>query len=367
MHAVTFPFSALNFGASENQNSSSLARFHVLFFCVALLYFAIGAPSVALAKQSAPAPAPAEEPKSEYAGGESVMNGYTLKQFGDFVHRWHFVTTRYRRDSGEMRYVYANDIAWKALTSHSQDYPDGAMFAKVGVATADDPAFTDSAVPIRADRVQIMVRNHARHRQTDGWGYAMFNMKGRTFPGKPLAEVSQACHACHLLVPERGLVFSQPMPEISPASAASGVAFTFGEWVPPRAPFITVNVSSLPADIRAHLPEGAVTARQMQGPIPEHVFQGSMHESIPFVGAEAAQSGMPAVLISKQDSKMFSAIWPVKEKGTCTLPGGEAGRKVEGVFYSVLPASITADGVASGQMSYMRISPFCAPAAIALP
>ena len=82
--------------------------------------------------------------KTEYAGGEAVFNGYTLKQFGDFVHNWHFVTVRFRRDSGEMRFAYANDIAWKALSEHSTDYPDGAVFAKIGVSTMEDPAFTDS-------------------------------------------------------------------------------------------------------------------------------------------------------------------------------------------------------------------------------
>jgi len=43
---------------------------------------------------------------------------------------------------------------WRALNEHSTDYPDGAVFAKVGVPTEEDPAFIDSQTPMAAKRVQ---------------------------------------------------------------------------------------------------------------------------------------------------------------------------------------------------------------------
>src|SRR6185437_3765393 len=138
------------------------------------------------------------------------MSGYTLHQFGDFEKNWHLVTVRFRKDTGEMRFVYANESAWRTLLEGKTDYPDGAVFGKVAVMTQEDTAFPASAVPSGARRVQFMVRNSAKHATTDGWGYALFNAYGKRFPDKPDTQPI-ACAACHRLVRERGEVFSQPM------------------------------------------------------------------------------------------------------------------------------------------------------------
>jgi hypothetical protein len=90
----------------------------------------------------------AAEPDATHAS----MNGISYDTFGDFFKKWHFVTARYRKDTEEMRFTYANDIAWRALQEGAgppgavKDYPEGAAFGKVGVMTQDDPAFTSSAV-----------------------------------------------------------------------------------------------------------------------------------------------------------------------------------------------------------------------------
>ena len=300
-------------------------------------------------------------PRPEYAGGETTMNGYTLKQFGDFVHKWHFVTVRFRRDSGEMRFIYANPLAWKTLKAGKIDYPDGAVFAKIGVRTADDPAFLDSAVPVDPARVQIMVRNRTMHPKTHGWGYAMFNIDGRTAPGKPLDEVSEACDACHQLVPQRGAVFAEIMPELLPASAWKKPESKPGQTIPAKALFVSVAVSDLPGDVRAKLPAGTIYVRKMQGAMSDHMFQGSMHESIPLVGAEAAHYVMPAVLVSSKDLKMFSALWPVKGDKGCALPHASSARLVEGVFYAVMINDLSSSSD-QAHMQYVPIPPFCAPA-----
>ncbi len=324
-----------------------------LFFISVFVIGLMGgfATSEALAEQGT-------NPQPPYAGGETSMNGYTLKQFGDFVHNWKFVTVRYRRDFGEMRFIYANPAAWKALQAHSLDYPDGAVFAKVGVSTRQDPAFTDSAVPTRAERVQIMVRDKTKHRHTDGWGYAIFDMQGRTAPGKSLADVSEACSACHLIVKkDRGSVFSVPMPELSPLKSPASYVTSLGEALSAHVPYKTVAVAELPPLLRSKLPPSATTVRQMQGSIPEHMFQGSMHESIPFVGAEAARNNMPAVLLSKKNPDEFSALWPVAGKDACSLPDAKSARMVQGIFYAVVVNSLTD----KSSMQYVPIPPFCAP------
>ena len=291
------------------------------------------------------------------------MNGYTLKQFGDFVHDWHFVTVRFRRDTGEMRFVYANDIAWKALNAHSKDYPDGAVFAKVGAATQEDSAFVDSAVPSGPRRVQFMVRDHRRHKDTDGWGYELFNPAGYALvAGKP-KDVVDACNACHLIVPERGMVFSEPItPLLDPMASLSGPTASRPALPKSNAAvsFVTVDVSALPDFVRARMPPGFTQARQMQGPLTQHVFAGTFVEATPTVGAEAASANMPAVLIS-QATPEFAIVWPVEgEKSECALPGGQNGRSVTG------GSTVAGIGAPSGAVyGFSPIPPFCTAASMA--
>jgi hypothetical protein len=96
------------------------------------------------------------------------------------------------------------------LQKHATNYPDGAVFAKVGVGTRDDPDFTSSAVPSGATRFQLMVMDHRKNAATHGWGYALFGDNGLTLDGDP-KRMTEACNACHELVPKRGYVFSEPV------------------------------------------------------------------------------------------------------------------------------------------------------------
>ncbi|MGZ3743153.1 MAG: cytochrome P460 family protein, partial [Pseudobdellovibrionaceae bacterium] len=140
--------------------------------------------------------------------GAEQMNGIVFKNYIGFEKKYKLVTVRYRTDSGEQRFVYANDIAFKALQKGSTNYPDGAVFAKIGVATKDDPAFLSSKVPGGPQRIQLMVRNKKKYKETGGWGYALFSPRGHTFSNDLQVE-TKACYACHQLVPDRGQVFSQ--------------------------------------------------------------------------------------------------------------------------------------------------------------
>lgn len=142
------------------------------------------------------------------------MNQIRLLDYGDFTQKWKLVTVRYRQDSKEMRFTYANSIAWDAIRQGLAIYPDGSVFAKVGFKSDVDHAFSSSVVPSGARRFQLMVKNSKKYLETDGWGYALFQSNGTLFDGD-IKTVTQSCHACHKLVPERNFVFSEPI-EVSP-------------------------------------------------------------------------------------------------------------------------------------------------------
>ena len=147
-------------------------------------------------------------------GSEVSMNDIKLLQYGDFTQKWKLVTVRFRQDSHEMRFTYANDLAWESMTKGVAVYPDGAVFAKVGFKSGVDPAFNSSIVPSGARRFQFMVKDAKKYAETDGWGYALFQSNGELFEGDQKT-ATFSCHACHKLVAERNFVFSEPI-EVSP-------------------------------------------------------------------------------------------------------------------------------------------------------
>lgn len=283
--------------------------------------FALTSSLIALAEQP-------RFPRTPAATAES-MNGYYLKDYAGFWKNpdWHFVTVRFRKDTGEMRLTYANDLAWKALLAGGKEYPDGAVFGKVGLLTTEDPSFTSSAVPKGARRYQLMVRDAKKWKDTNGWGYALFDGTG-----KAIAEdqdiASMACYACHALVPERGDVFSEqfnmdisatlPSPGLPQAEAISRIEFE------------TVKAEALPEKVRDKLPKNFEDARLVQGKLMLHLFRGTIDEIRPTLVKETVKSGKPAALISK-DGTLFSVVYA--DKGAaCKLSGGKDGVQIRGFY-----------------------------------
>jgi len=259
------------------------------------------------------------------AASDDTMNGFSMAQFKDFEKNWHLVTTRFRKDTGEMRITYANDIAWAALQKHVADYPDGAVFAKIGLMTQEDPAFTSSAVPSGARRYQFMVRDKAKFGDTRGWGYAIFTPTGKATYKKEDQQVqSLACSACHDLVPDRGYVFSQPMTLVV---AKEGDVIAAAPPAASQVTFTTEDAASLLPAARKNLPANTAKVRRVHGPFEKHVFPGTMGEIRPTLIKEAIAAKIAAVMTDEK-SGLFSIAYVNPEKATCTAANGKAGVSV---------------------------------------
>lgn len=261
----------------------------------------------------------ATDDPSLYAG-KSEMFGYKLKAYEGFEKNWHFVTVRFRKDTGEMRYVYANDLAWQSLKKGVTDYPDGSVFAKIGLATQEDPAFASSLVPSGARRYQLMVRKKSKHQDTDGWGYALFDSDGKTFPGEPVL-AAKACAACHHLVPDRGFVFSQ-IAEISPFKKT---ALPISKLAVPLK-YETVVTRTLPPEVKKYIPTQFESLRVLRGELEENIFQGTLDEIRPSLANESIKENLPALLLSKKHDR-FSLVYrnlsgsPCPNKGDLPMTG----------------------------------------------
>lgn len=261
---------------------------------------------------------------------EPMMNGHRFEEFANFQKNWHLVTVRYRKDTGEMRITYANEPAWKALLAGETDYPDGAIFGKVGLMTMQDPAFESSAVPEGARRYQFMIRDRKKYAETNGWGYALFNDRGMRFPSSQTDhEEVLACDACHQGVKERGYVFSQLMPlDIDPANKDTIIRRTTK-----TAPlsFETVEYGRLPQRVQSVLPREYMMARRMTGAMVEKIFQGTIDEIRPALIKEALTANLPAVL-TQEDGTLFAMVYPTVP---CVTQDKKNGMSMAGYFVAM--------------------------------
>ncbi len=257
------------------------------------------------------------EPAASQTIKSNEMSGVKLNDFTDFEKKWKLVTVRYRRDTGEMRFTYANDSAFEALMNSATDYPKGAVFAKIGFKTDQDPGFPSSAVPTQSRRYQFMVRDKDKFSKTDGWGYALFDRDGFVFP-EDVQTQTMACAACHRVVPERGYVFSQYL-EMSPKKMSDKTVQPENHFAQ-KIKFEDLAVKKLPEDIQKLIPSFYKTVRLMNHEITQYLFQGTLDEVKPVLSIESVRSQNPALVLSA-DKKSYTLVFIENLKLKCEQDG----------------------------------------------
>lgn len=251
-----------------------------------------------------------------------TMSGYSRDDFGDFTKDWRLVTVRYRKDSGEMRFTYANDLAWRTLRDNKTDYPKGSIFGKVSFRTTQDISFPSSMVPTTHSRTQLMVRDEEKHKETDGWGYAIFDATGKVFSGDLRAK-AQACAACHRLVSERGEVFSR----ILGTKIANYMHFE-NPWQ--KLVYKTNKAASLPKAAQKRLKAKFSRVRMLQGELRDNLFFGTLDEIRPALAREAIRTNLPAAL-TETGGDRFALVIPKRKSKKC------AEDSVEMVSFHTVP------------------------------
>ncbi len=257
------------------------------------------------------------------------MNGISYAKYKGFEKKWKLITVRFRKDTEEMRFTYANKLAQKTLLAGKTDYPDGAVFGKVGVKTVADSLFESSVVPAGARRYQLMVRDKKKYKDHAGWGYALFDEKGVTFP-EDLKDQVNACASCHEAASERGYVFSQ---ELSLDQAKKNIL-----PLPTNIQFKNVDRKDLPEIVTAHLPANFKQVRQIEGSLTSNLFQGSLEEIRPLLYKETKNSQLPSILLS-EDRERFSLVIPVEIGVECTS-GPKTGIYLKSILTNIMKQNI---------------------------
>ena len=235
------------------------------------------------------------------------------KLFDDFWLKWELVTTRFKRDGEELRFVYANDLGAKALADGAAKFPNGTVFTKIGAAAVHDPIFDNSLVPGRVQRVQVMWKNPGDPNARDGWVYSLFMPTGRS-KGHLSKDEIDACHACHLIAASRDMVFSLPFPV--PQGAAPARSFMDGGKSPApldvdafKKKFAPAFVASLPSELHDTIKKYAPDAKEARvRSMPS--FDGTLFESREVVTAFARSDKMIYVLRDADGSHALMAIPP---------------------------------------------------------
>ena len=234
------------------------------------------------------------------ANAASEMNGIKFAEHLNFATKWKLVTVRFREDSNEMRFTYANDLAWEALKALRPNYPDGAKFGKVSYFAEGDPAFPSSKVPGGVTRYQLMVKNRKAYKNTDGWGYALFSPQGGLF-NEPVEQKTMACVTCHRIVPERDFVFSRNLdrdsrdPRDRVAKNAARTQILFKGKTP----------EDFPATLRQLLTKNEAI-ESLEGPLQQHAFSGTLDEVVPLLLERVKLTGKTSLLAVNE--KNFSVV-----------------------------------------------------------
>ena len=116
------------------------------------------------------------------------------------------VATHFRKDKNELRYILANEIAYKALKMHKNKMPNGSKVVKIGWTVKDMKAFPATLEADKIQRIEYMIKDKNKHHEKDGWGYARFVKKD----GKYQAWKGdiQNCVACHASVKSNDYLFT---------------------------------------------------------------------------------------------------------------------------------------------------------------
>ncbi|MBI5232975.1 MAG: cytochrome P460 family protein [Deltaproteobacteria bacterium] len=129
---------------------------------------------------------------------------------------WQVVAPSYRPDKKEVRYILGNDTLINAYKSgvpeNKKPFPDGSILVKISYSEKQHPAFAAALVPDILQRIEFMVRDEKRFKETGGWGYARFIYEAKTGAFKPYgnnASFANECYQCHTLVKESDYVFTK--------------------------------------------------------------------------------------------------------------------------------------------------------------
>ena len=133
-------------------------------------------------------------------------NNLKFKEIEDYKN-YKIIGTHFRTDKNELRYILANDIAFKASNENSP-FPNGSKIVKIGWNTEEMSNFSLALEAKEVERIEYMIKDNEKFSENSGnWGYARFVKKGGKYKSWDKGTVS--CISCHNLAKDNGYVFTK--------------------------------------------------------------------------------------------------------------------------------------------------------------
>ncbi len=120
---------------------------------------------------------------------------------------YQIVASHFRKDKNEIRYILANPVAYNALRANKKVMPDGSKVVKIGWSVNDMATFPSALEANKIQRVEYMIKDATKHKESDGWGYARFVKKDgqyKAWGGDP-----KSCVSCHASVKSNDALFTK--------------------------------------------------------------------------------------------------------------------------------------------------------------
>jgi len=120
---------------------------------------------------------------------------------------YNIVATHFRKDKNEIRYILANPVAYNAIKAEKKIMPNGSKIVKIGWSVNDMANFPTALEANKIQRVEYMIKEEGKAKESDGWGYARFVKKDGEY--KAWNGDVKSCVACHTIASTNDAVFSE--------------------------------------------------------------------------------------------------------------------------------------------------------------
>jgi len=133
-------------------------------------------------------------------------NNLKFKEIEDYKN-YKIIATHFRTDKNELRYILANDVAFKAYNKNLP-FPNGSKIVKIGWDTKEMSNFSPAIEAKEVQRIEYMIKDNTQFSKNPGnWGYARFVKKAGKY--KSWDKGTAGCISCHNLAKDNNFVFTK--------------------------------------------------------------------------------------------------------------------------------------------------------------
>ena len=133
-------------------------------------------------------------------------NGLKFKEIEGYKN-YKIVATHFRKDKNELRYILANEIAFKSFVANEK-LQQGSKVVKIGWKVKEMSNFSVALESDTIQRIEYMIKDAKRFKDNPGnWGYARFIKENNQY--KSWNKGTESCISCHNIAKDNNYLFTK--------------------------------------------------------------------------------------------------------------------------------------------------------------